>query len=109
VLHCKGDRVAPVEEGRHMARIIPGASFVELPGNIHALLEGTPAFEQFFNEVTTFLAMHNQKQQRLPARFAPGQRAPRQPSPRFFGIALNSSRSPKGAGQSAKCQLRKSA
>jgi len=60
VLHCKGDRVAPVEESRRMARIIPGASFVELPGNNHVVLEGTPAFEQFFNEVTTFLAMHNQ-------------------------------------------------
>ena len=42
-----------------MARIIPGASFVELPGNNHVVLEGTPAFEQFFNEVTNFLAMHN--------------------------------------------------
>jgi len=59
VLHCKGDRVAPVEESRRMARIIPGASFVELPGNNHVVLEGTPAFEQFFNEVTNFLAMHN--------------------------------------------------
>ena len=38
VLRCKGDRVAPLEEGRDMARLIPGASFVELPGNNHALL-----------------------------------------------------------------------
>jgi class 3 adenylate cyclase/pimeloyl-ACP methyl ester carboxylesterase len=59
VLHCKGDRVAPVEEGRLMAKIIPGASFVELPGNNHALLDGTPAFDQFFHEVTNFLARHN--------------------------------------------------
>jgi class 3 adenylate cyclase/pimeloyl-ACP methyl ester carboxylesterase len=59
VLHCKGDRVSPVEEGRLMARIIPGASFVELPGNNHALLDGTPAFDQFFHEVTNFLARHN--------------------------------------------------
>jgi alpha/beta hydrolase fold len=45
VLHCKGDRVAPLEEGRDMARFIPGASFIELPGNNHALLAlaGTPA------------------------------------------------------------------
>jgi class 3 adenylate cyclase/pimeloyl-ACP methyl ester carboxylesterase len=59
VLHCKGDRVAPVEESRRMARVIPGATFVELPGNNHVLLAGTPAFDQFFNEATSFLAVHN--------------------------------------------------
>jgi pimeloyl-ACP methyl ester carboxylesterase len=59
VLHCKGDRVAPVEESRRMARIIPGASFVELPGDNHVVLKGTPAFDQFFNEATNFLALHN--------------------------------------------------
>ena len=42
-----------------MAKIIPGASFVELPGNDHVVLEGTPAFDQFFNEAISFLAMHN--------------------------------------------------
>ena len=31
VLHCKGDRVSPLPEGRHTARLIPGASFIELP------------------------------------------------------------------------------
>jgi pimeloyl-ACP methyl ester carboxylesterase len=59
VLHCKGDRVSPVEESRRMARIIPGASFVELPGNNHVVLQGSPAFDQFFNETINFLAMHN--------------------------------------------------
>jgi len=59
VLHCKGDRVSPLEEGRNMARLIPEASFVELPGNNHALLAGTPAFDQFFEEVTNFLATNN--------------------------------------------------
>jgi class 3 adenylate cyclase/pimeloyl-ACP methyl ester carboxylesterase len=60
VLHCKGDRVAPLEEGRDMARLIPGASFIELPGNNHALLAlaGTPAFDQFLEEATTFVATH---------------------------------------------------
>jgi hypothetical protein len=38
VLHCRGDRVARLEEVRYMARLIPGASFIELPGNHHALL-----------------------------------------------------------------------
>jgi hypothetical protein len=52
--------VAPLEEGRDMARLIPGASFIELPGNNHALLAlaGTPAFDQFIEEATNFVATH---------------------------------------------------
>lgn len=59
VLHCQGDRVSPLDEGRRIARFIPGATFVELPGSNHLLLEGSPAFHQFFDEVTSFLARHN--------------------------------------------------
>ena len=59
VLHCEGDRVAPLEEGRLMARVIPGANFVKLPGYNHILLPGTPAFGQFFEEAKSFLAVHN--------------------------------------------------
>jgi pimeloyl-ACP methyl ester carboxylesterase len=59
VFHCVGDRVAPIEEGRLMAKIIPGATFVELPGSNHVLIEGTPAFDQFFAEAAAFLAKHN--------------------------------------------------
>ena len=59
VLHCEGDRVSPLDEGRHVARHIPGASFAELPGNNHIPLAGTPAFDQFFEEVTSFLKTHN--------------------------------------------------
>lgn len=59
VLHCVGDRVSPIEEGRLMAKLIPGANFVELAGNNHVLVEGTPAFDQFFEETAAFLAMHN--------------------------------------------------
>ena len=59
VLHCVGDRVAPIAEGRLMAKAIPNATFVELPGSNHVLLEGTPAFDQFFDEVSAFLATHN--------------------------------------------------
>jgi hypothetical protein len=59
VLHCVGNRVAPIEEGRLMAKLIPGANFVELAGNNHVLVKGTPAFDQFFGETGAFLAMHN--------------------------------------------------
>ena len=51
VLHCDGDRVVPPEEGRLVAKLIPGAQFVELSGNNHVLLAGTPAFDEFFNHV----------------------------------------------------------
>lgn len=59
VLHCIGDRVAPIEEGRLMATLIPNATFVELPGNNHVLMEDTAAFEQFFDECSRFLAAYN--------------------------------------------------
>ena len=58
VLHCAGDRVAPVEEGRHMAETIPGARFVELPGDSHVLVAGMPAFERFVEEATAFIGAH---------------------------------------------------
>jgi class 3 adenylate cyclase/pimeloyl-ACP methyl ester carboxylesterase len=60
VFHCTGDRVAPLQEGRDIARLIQGAGFIELPGNNHALLAlaGTPAFDQFLEEATDFIAMH---------------------------------------------------
>ena len=58
VLHCAGDRVSPLEEGRRIARLVPQARFVELPGNNHALLAGTPAFERFFEEIDPFLTEH---------------------------------------------------
>jgi class 3 adenylate cyclase/pimeloyl-ACP methyl ester carboxylesterase len=59
VLHCEGDRVVPIEEGRLTARLISGATFVELPGNNHIIIEGTPAFDRVFEEAGAFLAVHN--------------------------------------------------
>lgn len=58
VLHCRGDRRVPVEEGRLMASAIPGARFVMLDGNNHVLLEGKPGFEEFFEALDPFLAEH---------------------------------------------------
>ena len=58
VLHCTGDRVAPLQEGRDIARVVRGASFIELPGNNHVLLAGTPAFDRFIEEATDFIAAH---------------------------------------------------
>ena len=38
-----------------MAAEIPGARFVVLPGRNHLFLDGEPASDRFFEEVTAFL------------------------------------------------------
>lgn len=42
ILHRKGDALIPVESGRYLAENIPGAKYVELPGDDHLL----QAFDQ---------------------------------------------------------------
>jgi pimeloyl-ACP methyl ester carboxylesterase len=37
ILHREGDALVPVEAGRHLAQSIPGARYVELPGDDHML------------------------------------------------------------------------
>jgi pimeloyl-ACP methyl ester carboxylesterase len=58
VFHCRNDQMCPLAEGRRMASLIAGARFVELEGAKHVLIEGTPAFDQFFSEVRPFLSRH---------------------------------------------------
>jgi len=58
VLHIEGDQVAPIEEGQLLARTIPGAQFVRLPGNSHVALESEPCFNIFFEEVRPFIEEH---------------------------------------------------
>lgn len=55
VLHARDDAVAPFEEGRRMAAMIPGARFVALDGQNHLILEKEPAWPRFLEEVTAFL------------------------------------------------------
>lgn len=59
VLNCRGDGVVPIEEGRLMAGLIRGSDFVELAGNNHVPLPGTPEFEEFVQLTGSFLAEHN--------------------------------------------------
>lgn len=54
VLHARGDRRAPFEEGRLLAGLIPDARFVPLESENHILLAQEPAFRQFFEEVRGF-------------------------------------------------------
>jgi class 3 adenylate cyclase/pimeloyl-ACP methyl ester carboxylesterase len=58
VLHCEGDNRVPLEEGRRLAALIPGARFVTLPGNNHALVPGTPSYDLFIAEFHRFVGKH---------------------------------------------------
>src|SRR5262245_1604754 len=53
VLHRTYDRDASVEEGRWIASRIPGAKFVELPGDSHTLWAGEP--DEIVDEIEEFL------------------------------------------------------
>jgi len=56
VLHARDDHVVPFEEGRILAREIPGARFVPLDSRNHILLETEPAWERLLAEVRDFLS-----------------------------------------------------
>ncbi len=56
VLHCRNDAVAPFDEGRRMAAMIPDSRFVALEGKNHLILEDEPAWPRFIEEVRAFLA-----------------------------------------------------
>jgi pimeloyl-ACP methyl ester carboxylesterase len=55
VLHASADAVVPFSAGRHLASLIPGATFVPLWGRNHLLLEHEPAWGRFVHEVRAFL------------------------------------------------------
>lgn len=55
VIHALGDRVAPVEEGRLLASLIPDARFVELESDNHMLLPDEPAWMRLKEEIRDFL------------------------------------------------------
>jgi pimeloyl-ACP methyl ester carboxylesterase/DNA-binding CsgD family transcriptional regulator len=55
LLHARGDRRSPFEEGLLLASLIPGARLIPLESDNHVLLEHEPAFRQFFEEVRAFV------------------------------------------------------
>jgi pimeloyl-ACP methyl ester carboxylesterase/DNA-binding CsgD family transcriptional regulator len=55
VIHARGDRVVPVEEGRLLATLIPDARLVVLDSANHILLADEPAWEQFVSALRGFL------------------------------------------------------
>lgn len=59
VLNAVGDRLAPLEKGHRMVRMIRGAEIVDLPRNNHILLPETAAFERFFATVDPLFCEYN--------------------------------------------------
>ncbi len=55
VIHGRGDLVAPFEQGRQIATLIPGARLVTLEDRNHIWPDGDPAAMQFFLAFTGFL------------------------------------------------------
>jgi len=55
VMHAHHDLRAPVEEGRQLAGMIPGARFVLLESRNHILMESEPAWPRFLAELRGFL------------------------------------------------------
>jgi pimeloyl-ACP methyl ester carboxylesterase/DNA-binding CsgD family transcriptional regulator len=55
VIHARNDHVVPVEEGRLLATLIPGARLVVLDSANHILLADEQAWEEFLSEFRGFL------------------------------------------------------
>lgn len=53
ILHRSGDPITPVQHGRYLAEHLPGARYVELPGEGHAFWSGDP--DDLLDEVQEFL------------------------------------------------------
>jgi pimeloyl-ACP methyl ester carboxylesterase/DNA-binding winged helix-turn-helix (wHTH) protein len=55
VIHARGDRRVPLEEGRRLAALIPDSRFVTFDGDNHILLEDEPGWPRFLDELDRFL------------------------------------------------------
>ena len=55
VMHARDDAVVPFDQGRRLAKGIPGAKFVPLASRNHLILENEPAFPRFLEEIRAFL------------------------------------------------------
>ena len=56
VFHARGDMYIPFEEGRLLASLIPGATFVPLDAVNHVPLEADPEFPRVLNDLVNLLA-----------------------------------------------------
>ena len=54
VLHGRGDMRIPFEEGRLLAGLIPGSSFVTLETRNHLMMQDEPAWQAFLDALAAF-------------------------------------------------------
>jgi pimeloyl-ACP methyl ester carboxylesterase/DNA-binding CsgD family transcriptional regulator len=64
------DVLVPLEEGRRLARLIPGARFVPLDTNNHMPLADEPAWKRLVAEIDNFLTEQRHHPGACPERFA---------------------------------------
>ncbi len=55
VMHCKGDRLQPIEQGRKLAAGLPNARFIALDSNSHEPTENEPGWPIMEREMHAFL------------------------------------------------------
>ena len=55
VVHVRGDRTPPLEEGRLLASLVPDSQFVSLEGDNHLMLATDAAWPRFLDEMDRFL------------------------------------------------------
>ena len=55
ILHCTGDAVAPISEGKFLATRIPNARFVMLKSDNHMIFENEPDFPKFVQSIRDFV------------------------------------------------------
>lgn len=58
VLHCRGDRMQPIEQGRAFAVGLPNARFIAYDSVNHMPPENDPSWPLIERDVQTFLALH---------------------------------------------------
>ncbi len=56
VIHARGDRRAPLDQGRSLATLIPDSRLVVLDSSNHILLHDEPAWARFADELNGFLS-----------------------------------------------------
>jgi pimeloyl-ACP methyl ester carboxylesterase len=55
IIHSRGDRRAPLAEGRTLATLIPDSRLIMLDSANHILLHDEPAWARFVDELNGFL------------------------------------------------------
>jgi class 3 adenylate cyclase/pimeloyl-ACP methyl ester carboxylesterase len=58
VLHCRGDRMQPIEQGRKLAAGLPNSRFIAYDSVNHLVPENDPVWPLLEREVRAFLAAH---------------------------------------------------